>query len=201
MVGWDKVSCILPHWAVQLILAYSWATCLLYLQQVRVCVWVGEGGGGDFFYFFTFIHFPLSYLSLSFISSTISSSSLPSFSGRLWDDAKWPTRVDVSLNPNTNKQTNILSKLSTRRSPGRQFAWTIEAYYLEKKKKIWICWICPEFENAAVSFWFTQPSPIMWRNLTNIFDCSTYFYLVCNDARKWRYAIFHKGNNKWHEVS
>ena len=41
--------------------------CLLSLQQVRV-----EGDCFYFFCFFNFIHFPLSPLSLSFISSTIS---------------------------------------------------------------------------------------------------------------------------------
>ena len=53
--------------------------CLLWwsLQQVRV-----EGECFYFFCFFTFIHFPLSPLSFSFISSTISSISLLPFSGR-----------------------------------------------------------------------------------------------------------------------
>ena len=41
----------------------------------------------------------LSPLSLSFISSTISYL----FSLSLGDDTKWPTRVDVSLNPNSVK--------------------------------------------------------------------------------------------------
>ena len=55
----------------------------------------GKGRGGMFlFCFFTFIPVPLSSLSLSFISSTISF--LPF-------DTKCPTRVDVSLNPNTIK--------------------------------------------------------------------------------------------------
>ena len=50
---------------------------LLSLQQVRV-----EGECFYFFCFFTFVHYPLFPLSLSFISSTISSFSLLLFSGR-----------------------------------------------------------------------------------------------------------------------
>ena len=127
---------------------------LLQLQQVRV-----EGEYFNFFCFFTFIHFPPSSLSLSFITSTISSISLLPFSGRwhkmthktwcvvkhqqffnfcfftfihfpppplslclsshllsllslfslcLGDDTKWPTRPDVSLNPNTIKKKQKL---------------------------------------------------------------------------------------------
>ena len=66
-----KVMCILHHWGVQLILAYSWA---------RPGVLVASKGRGEcFYFFFTFIPVPLSSLSLSLISSTISF--LP-FSGR-----------------------------------------------------------------------------------------------------------------------
>ena len=55
-----------------------------------------------FFCFFTFIHFPLSPLPLSFNSSTIS---LIHFSGR-WH--KMTTWADLSLNPNTiNQSPNI----------------------------------------------------------------------------------------------
>ena len=74
--GWSgvaKVSCILRHRGIQLILAYSWARPAILVA--------GKGRGGMFlFCFFTFIPVPLSSLSLSFIS-TISSSFL-SFSGR-----------------------------------------------------------------------------------------------------------------------
>ena len=91
-LGEGKVSCILHHLSVQLILAYSWA---------RPAILVAGKGRGECFYFFcffTFIHFPLSSLSLSFISTTISSISLLPFSGR-WH--KMAHKVDVSLNPNT----------------------------------------------------------------------------------------------------
>ena len=72
-LGGAKVSCILRHRGVQLILAYIWA---------RPAILVAGKGRGDCFYFFcffTFIPVPLSSLSLSFISSTIS---FLSFSGR-----------------------------------------------------------------------------------------------------------------------
>ena len=61
---------------VQLILAYRWA------RPAVLAAGMGRGGMFNFFCVFTFIHFPLSPLSLSFISSTISSISLLPFSGR-----------------------------------------------------------------------------------------------------------------------
>ena len=76
--GWVRqrchVSCV--TWASN----WYWLTVgqgLLPLQQV----WV-EGECFNFFFVFTFIHFPPFPLSLSFISSTISSISLLPFSGR-----------------------------------------------------------------------------------------------------------------------
>ena len=70
---------ILRQRGVQLILAYSWARpAILVASKDR---W----GGGCFFYFicfFTYIPVPLSSLSFSFISSTISSISFLPFSGR-----------------------------------------------------------------------------------------------------------------------
>ena len=66
-LGVGKVSCILRHQGVQLNLAYSWQG-LLSFWQVGV-----EGNVFIFFYFFPLIPVPLSSLSLSFISSTISS--------------------------------------------------------------------------------------------------------------------------------
>ena len=84
-----EVLCILRHRGVQLILAYMWA---------RFAILVAGKGTGECFYFFCFFSFipvPLSSLSLSFISSTISSVSFLLFSGRRH---KMTTRVDVSLN-------------------------------------------------------------------------------------------------------
>ena len=75
--GGAKVSCILCHWGVQLILAYSWARPAILV--------VDKGRGGECFYFFCFFSFipvPLSSLFLSFISSIISSFSFLPFSGR-----------------------------------------------------------------------------------------------------------------------
>ena len=72
-LGVAKVLCILCHWVIQLILAYSWA---------RPAFLVAGKGGGGVFLFLLFLHFhscSLSSLSLSFISSTIS---FISFSGR-----------------------------------------------------------------------------------------------------------------------
>ena len=71
--GWSgvaKVSRILRHRGGLLILAYSWA---------RLAILVPGKGRGECFYFFCFFPFipvPLSYISISFISSYISSISL-----------------------------------------------------------------------------------------------------------------------------
>ena len=76
VVGVAKVSCILRHWGVQLILAYSWTRLAI------LAVGIGRGG---IFLFLLSLHFLSCYsfsLSLSFISSTNSSLSLLLFSGR-----------------------------------------------------------------------------------------------------------------------
>ena len=98
--GWSggaKVLCILHHWGVQLILAYSWARPAILV--------VGKGIRGMFL-FLLFLHFhscssffpiPLFHLLYSLLSL---------FSLSLGDDTKWPSRVDVSLNPNTINQKN-----------------------------------------------------------------------------------------------
>ena len=77
--GWSgvaKVSYLLRHWGIQLILAYSWA---------RPAILVAGKGRRECFYFFCFfpfIPFLLSSLSLSFISSAICSIFFLPFSGR-----------------------------------------------------------------------------------------------------------------------
>ena len=96
MVGWGKgVSCILITGASN---SY-WLTVgqdLLALQQVRV-----EGGC---FYFLLFLHFhSFSFLPCPFLSSLLLSL-LSLFSLSVGDDTKWPTGVDVSLNPNSFNQ-------------------------------------------------------------------------------------------------
>ena len=96
--GWSggaKVLCILHHRGVQLILTYSWA-------RPAVLV-VGKGRGGMFFISsvsslsFLFLFLPCPSLSSPLLSL------LSLFSLSLGDDTKWPSRVDVSLNPNTIK--------------------------------------------------------------------------------------------------
>ena len=76
--GGAKVSCILCHWGVQVILAYSWA---------RPAILVTGKGRGGMFLFLLFLPFHSCFsfffsLFLSFISSTISSISFLPFSGR-----------------------------------------------------------------------------------------------------------------------
>ena len=94
--GWlveAKVLCILRHQGAQLMLAYSWARPADFDA--------GKCRGGTFL-FLLFCHF-LSFSSFSpiplFHSTIASLFSLP-----LGDDIKWPTRIDVSLNPKTINQ-------------------------------------------------------------------------------------------------
>ena len=94
--GGAKVLCILHHWGVQLILAYSWARPAILV--------VGKGRGGNVFISsvsslsFLFLFLPCPSLSSPLLSL------LSLFSLSLGDDTKWPSRVDVSLNPNTINQ-------------------------------------------------------------------------------------------------
>ena len=83
------MSCILSHWGVQLILAYSWA---------RLAVLVAGKIRGGMFLFLLF----LSFHSCSFLSPLLSL-----FSLSLGDDTKWPARVDMLLNPNTINQSSM----------------------------------------------------------------------------------------------
>ena len=109
--GWSggaKVLCILHHRGVQLILTYSWA-------RPAVLV-VGKGRGGMFFISsvsslsFLFLFLPCPSLSSPLLSL------LSLFSLSLGDDTKWPSRVDVSLNPNTikNLHENICYEVVSR---------------------------------------------------------------------------------------
>ena len=94
--GWScvaKVSCILCHRGIQLILAYSWARPAILLT--------GKGIGGMFLFCF-FTSFLFLFCPCSSLSSPLSLLSL--FCLSLGDDTKWPTRVDVSLNTNTINQ-------------------------------------------------------------------------------------------------
>ena len=119
--GWSgvaKVSCILRHWGIQLILAYSWT------RPAILVVGKGRGGMFYFFCFFTFIPVPVSSLSLFFISSTVSSISFLPFSGRRH---KMTHKGWCVVKPQHN-QSNLLplevSKLllhSTASDPGLHF--------------------------------------------------------------------------------
>ena len=96
--GWSggaKVSCILRHRGIQLILAYSWA---------RPAILIAGKGRGGMFLFLLFLFLLCPSLS-SFLLSLLSL-----FSLSLGDDTKWPTRVDVSFNPNTIDQWDCLSQ-------------------------------------------------------------------------------------------
>ena len=91
--GGAKVSCILRHWGVQLILAYSWA---------RPSILVAGKSRGGMFLFLLFLHFhssssffPVPLFHLFYYLFYL-------FSPFLWETTQNDaTRVDVSLNPNT----------------------------------------------------------------------------------------------------
>ena len=95
-LGEAKVFCSrFCHRGVQLILAYSWA---------RPVVLAGGKITGVmllFLLFVLFLSFPSSF-PIPLFSSPLSLLCL--FSLSLGHDTKWPTRVDVSLNPNTVNQ-------------------------------------------------------------------------------------------------
>ena len=90
--GWSgvaKVSCIWHHWGAQLILAYSWARPAILVE-------------GRCFYFSVS---SLSFLFLFLPSPSLLSLLLSLFSLSLGDDTKWPTKVEVSSNPNSISQS------------------------------------------------------------------------------------------------
>ena len=112
LVGWlggAKVSFILRHRGAQLILAYSWA------RPAILVAGKGRGGCFYFFCFFTFIPVPLSSLSLSFISSTISSIFFLPFSGRRHKMTHKGWRV---VKPQLNQSIKFLLYFSAYRLPG-----------------------------------------------------------------------------------
>ena len=96
-VGWVRQTClvsILRHRSVQLKLAYSWA--------MPAILAAGKSRGGMFL-FLVFLHFS-SFIFLFHPNPSLSSlvlSLLSIYSLSLGDNTKWPTRVDVSFNPNT----------------------------------------------------------------------------------------------------
>ena len=137
--GWSgvaKVLCILRHWGVQLILVYGWA---------RLAILVASKGRGEcFFYFFCFFPFipvPLSFLSLSFIFSTIYSISFLPFSGRCHKMTHEGWRV---VNPQHDQNIlklillffseNKMMTFHVNHLLGRSFIWNVKSYFLWKKK-------------------------------------------------------------------
>ena len=88
--GWVRQKCHVPY--VRGASSWYWLTVgqgLLSLQQVRV-----EEECFYFFCFFTVIYFPFSPVPLFHLLYCL-------FSLSLGDDTKCPTRVNMSLNPNT----------------------------------------------------------------------------------------------------
>ena len=97
-LGVAKVSCILRHQGVKLILAYTLA-----MPTILVA---GKGRGGMFLFMFFHFH---SCSSFSPVPVFHLFYYLSLFSLSLGDDTKWPTRVDVSLNPNTININHLLN--------------------------------------------------------------------------------------------
>ena len=101
LVGWlgeATVSCILRHRGVQLRLAYSWA---------RPAILAAGKGRGGMFLFLLFLYFQ-SFSSISHVPLFhLLYYLLSLFSLSLGDNTKWPTRVDMWLNPNTNTQAGL----------------------------------------------------------------------------------------------
>ena len=98
-LGGAKMSCILGHRGVQQILAYSWARPAILVAGKGK----GASGGGDVYIsFVSSLSFRCLFPPCPSLSSLLLSL-LSFFSHSLGDDTKCPTRVDVSLNPNTIK--------------------------------------------------------------------------------------------------
>ena len=120
-LGWSgmaKVSCILHHRGVKLILAYGWAGLAIlvagyldlhlsivdgFVQLTKSSTYIYLRKRECFFFFISSVS-SLSFLFLFLHCPSLSTRllSLPSFfSLSHGDDIKWPTWVDVSLNANT----------------------------------------------------------------------------------------------------
>ena len=98
MLGWVRRGCSACHRDNHLILAYSLA---------RPAV-LAAGKGKEGTLFLLFLHF-LSFSSLFPISLFHLHYSIPS--PFLWETTKWPTRIDMSSNPNTINARKLISML------------------------------------------------------------------------------------------
>ena len=83
------LTCILRHWGIHLILAYSWTW--------PAVLAAGKGRVGMLLFFFVST---LPFIFLFLLCHSLPSPLLYLFSLSLGDDTKWPTRVDVSLSQN-----------------------------------------------------------------------------------------------------
>ena len=151
VVGWDKGVCILRHRGVH------WLTVgqgLLSLQQVRV-----EEGCFYFFCFFTVIF--LSPLSLSFISSTISSISLLTFSGIRYKMTHKGWRV---IKPQDNQKPSARPSVDTMRlvSCGRNSSYSLLPIFLK---------LCRYFcHGLEMCMWFWGYPPIIFLSFFSHFS-------------------------------
>ena len=146
-VGGGRVVCILRQRDVQLILAYSWAKPAI-LVAVRV-----EGASFYFFCFFTFISVPLSSLSLSFLSSTISCVSFLPFSGRWHKMTHKGWRV---VKPQYNQSTSK-SRTENTKLPiwvDKKSFWQRICFPMKTRFFCCCCWviIVANLQHITVSF-------------------------------------------------
>ena len=94
--GWMVRKCVSCLRGVQLILAYSWA---------RPAILVAGKGRDGIFLFLLFLQFHScsSFFPVPLFLRYLFYCLLSLFSLSLGDNTKWPTRVDMLLNPNTIK--------------------------------------------------------------------------------------------------
>ena len=124
-----KVSCMLCHWGVQLILAYSWA---------RPAILVAGSVRGRMFLFLLFLHFhssssffPVPLFDLFYLFCLFS----PFLWG--WRQHKMIHGVDVLLNPNTINQSMIqIQILNGKQCRSRSVG------FFRRSQLIWIYTVC-----------------------------------------------------------
>ena len=124
----------LISWSLFCVCTSYWLTVgqgLLSLQQVRVkekCFY--------FFFFFTFVHFPLSpHYYLFYLPSSF-----------LWETTKWPTSVDLLLNP---------------KAINPKCMYTIFQDYESVWPEVWP-------QNKCRSLWPIFHGPVLWPCILNV---------------------------------